>query len=100
MDCPNCNETMKPGRIAARLKSETMFSFIEPPERAFELRFEGDDGETATPALQGKSYHCVSCDTVVLAGGFSALKCFECDEPIPEEAQACPACGWTWGASE
>ena len=26
--------------------------------------------------------------------------CLSCGKPIPSDATACPACGWTWGAEQ
>jgi tRNA A-37 threonylcarbamoyl transferase component Bud32 len=36
----------------------------------------------------------------VAADSSREAACLSCGQPIPEEANACPACGWAWGAEQ
>ena len=67
------------------------------PALLTELEFAPDDGSRIVPKLGDAAFHCPKCDTLILRGAWSEpLECFECGEVIPEHADACASCGWSW----
>src|SRR5688572_33423266 len=91
MKCPFCDTTLESGRVSIERKLSAK------PALMVELEFASDEGESIVPKLGGPALHCSKCDTLILRGAFSEpLECFECGEVVPEDAAACPSCGWSW----
>jgi hypothetical protein len=91
MKCPFCDTAMESGRV------EIKSSFPARPALLTELEFASDAGPTLVPKLGNVALYCSKCDSVILRGSWvDRLECFECHQTIPEDADACPSCGWTW----
>ena len=95
MKCMRCHTTMTEGRTyiqdrvplgSRRARQNGKFVFWP----------EGDGDKEIVPKLANTSFYCPTCDTLVLPGVYEALTCFSCNQLIPETADACPGCGWTW----
>jgi hypothetical protein len=91
MKCPFCNSALESGRVSVERK------FPARPALATELEFASDNGSSVVPKLGDVALHCPKCDTLILRGAFAeALECFECGATIPDNADACASCGWSW----
>jgi hypothetical protein len=95
MKCPFCDTTMASGRISIER------TLSAGPALMTELEFASDSGSSVVPKLGDVALHCPKCDTLILRGAWSEpLACFECDETVPEHADACPSCGWSWDKNQ
>jgi ribosomal protein L40E len=91
MKCPFCSSAMESGRVSIERK------FTARPALGTELEFAPKEGSTVVPKLGDVALHCQKCDTLILRGAFAeSLECFECGAAIPEDADACRSCGWSW----